>query len=259
SSTQGASTIGSVSEEIEPSVVRTLGESVYATAATTRDPRLPMPRVSASRTMPQNPASSSSAHQTRWVTHAGRPSRSPSEKKLPCGKKYPYAWFWTWPIGAWLLHRCEARSRKPSGFCARSYFVSATVRPGACRKESRNAATTVPANQRLPSGAAPGRSKVSPRSAPRVPSVSADEAEVDDSAAAVLNAVQQRGVGIAATVDVRARVLGDRRGDTEDRDGADHGTGHSTRNPGNSKLHRGTPIRRDRLCRDRHTAGQPTA
>ena len=43
SSTHGASIIGSVSDEIAPSVVSTRGDSANATAAMTRDVGLPMP------------------------------------------------------------------------------------------------------------------------------------------------------------------------------------------------------------------------
>src|SRR6478672_8272310 len=49
SSTHGASIIGSVSDEIAPIVVSTRGESVYATAPTTREGGLPMPSASATR------------------------------------------------------------------------------------------------------------------------------------------------------------------------------------------------------------------
>ena len=45
------------------------------------------PIVSASRTIPQNPASSSTAHHSRCVTHGGTASRSPRAKNDPCGKK----------------------------------------------------------------------------------------------------------------------------------------------------------------------------
>ena len=87
SSTQGASIIGSVSEEIEPSVVSTRGDSAKAAAAMTREPREPMPSTSHSRITPQNPARISSAHQIRCVIQAGMPRTCPSEKNAPCGKK----------------------------------------------------------------------------------------------------------------------------------------------------------------------------
>ena len=87
--THGANIIGRVSEEIEPSVVSTRGERTKATAAMTRELRLPIPRASATRMMPQKPAIRSSAHQMRWVTHGGTFANSPSAKNGPCGKKYP--------------------------------------------------------------------------------------------------------------------------------------------------------------------------
>ena len=73
SSTHGASIIGSVSEEIAPIVVSTRGDSAKAAAAMTREPGDPMPNASASRSSPQNPTVSSSAHHSRWVTQPGRP------------------------------------------------------------------------------------------------------------------------------------------------------------------------------------------
>ena len=87
SSTHGASMIGSVSEEIEPTVVSTLGDSAKATAATSRDVGVPMRRASATRSRPQQPAVSSSAHHSRWVTQPGRPAVSPIRKNSPCGKR----------------------------------------------------------------------------------------------------------------------------------------------------------------------------
>ncbi|BDH55374.1 hypothetical protein MTP03_03130 [Tsukamurella sp. PLM1] len=87
SSTHGASITGAVSELIAPSVVSTCGASTNAAPATTRLPREPVPRASASRTIPQNPANSSSAHHRRWVIHGGTCSSWPSAKNAPCGKK----------------------------------------------------------------------------------------------------------------------------------------------------------------------------
>ena len=87
SSTHGASIIGSVSDEMAPSVVSTRGDSANATAAMTREVGLPMPSASATRTTPQNPTASSSAHHRRWVTQPGSPSRSPARKNAPWGKR----------------------------------------------------------------------------------------------------------------------------------------------------------------------------
>ena len=67
--------IGRVSDEIDPSVVSTRGDSAKAAAATTRDVGLPMPSASATRSRPQKPTVSSSAHHSRWVTQPGSPSR----------------------------------------------------------------------------------------------------------------------------------------------------------------------------------------
>ena len=55
SSTHGASIIGSVSEEIDPSVVSTRGDSAKATAPISRDVGLPMFSASATRSSPQQP------------------------------------------------------------------------------------------------------------------------------------------------------------------------------------------------------------
>ncbi len=87
--TQGASIIGSVSDEMAPIVVSTRGDSAKAAAAMTREPGEPMPNASASRSSPQKPTVSSSAHHSRWVTHPGSPRMSPSRKKVPCGNRYP--------------------------------------------------------------------------------------------------------------------------------------------------------------------------
>ena len=87
SSTHGASIIGSVSEEIEPSVVSTRGDSANASAPITRDGVVPMPSASATRSRPQKPAVSSSAHHSRWVIQPGRPRVSPRRKNAPCGNR----------------------------------------------------------------------------------------------------------------------------------------------------------------------------
>ncbi len=87
SSTHGASIIGSVSDEMAPIVVSTRGDSANAAAAITREPGEPMPNASASRSSPQNPTVSSSAHHSRWVTQPGRPAMSPMRKKAPCGNR----------------------------------------------------------------------------------------------------------------------------------------------------------------------------
>ena len=83
SSTHGASIIGSVSDEIAPSVVSTRGDSANAAAAMTRDVGVPMPNASATRNRPQKPTVSSSAHHSRCVTQPGRPSMSPARKNAP--------------------------------------------------------------------------------------------------------------------------------------------------------------------------------
>ena len=75
SSTHGASMIGKVSDEIDPKVVNTRGESANAVAAITREVGLPIPSASATRSNPQKPTVSSSAHHSRWVTQPGSPSR----------------------------------------------------------------------------------------------------------------------------------------------------------------------------------------
>jgi hypothetical protein len=87
SNTHGASISGSVSDEIAPIVVSTRGDSANAIPAITRDEGLPIPSASATRSTPQNPTASSSAHHSRCVTQPGSPSRSPARKKAPCGKR----------------------------------------------------------------------------------------------------------------------------------------------------------------------------
>ncbi len=67
--------IGKVSDEIDPSVLSTLGDSANAVAAITRDAGLPMPSASATRSSPQKPTVNSSAHHSRWVSQPGNPSR----------------------------------------------------------------------------------------------------------------------------------------------------------------------------------------
>ncbi len=85
--THGASIIGRVSDEIAPRVVSTRGDSVKASAPSTRELVLPMPRISARRSIPQKPTVSSRAHHSRWVTQPGIPSRSPARKNAPWGKR----------------------------------------------------------------------------------------------------------------------------------------------------------------------------
>lgn len=87
SSTHGASMIGRVSEEMEPSVVSTRGDSANAAAAISREVGLPMPSASATRSRPQKPIVSSSAHHSRWVTQPGSPIKWPSKKNAPCGNR----------------------------------------------------------------------------------------------------------------------------------------------------------------------------
>jgi len=89
SNTHGASIIGRVSDEIDPRVVSTLGDSANATAPITRDAGLPIRSASATRNSPQKPTVSRSAHHRRWVIHPGNPSRWPNRKKVPCGNRYP--------------------------------------------------------------------------------------------------------------------------------------------------------------------------
>ncbi len=89
SNTHGANIIGRVSDEIEPSVVSTRGDSANAVAAITRDAGLPIRSASATRSKPQKPTVSSSAHHSRWVIQPGTPSAWPTRKKVPCGNRYP--------------------------------------------------------------------------------------------------------------------------------------------------------------------------
>ncbi|CAG6963294.1 hypothetical protein PICSAR132_01374 [Mycobacterium avium subsp. paratuberculosis] len=89
SSTHGASIIGRVSDEIDPSVVSTRGDNANAAAAITREPGLPIPSASATRNRPQKPTVNSSAHHSRWVIQPGTPSAWPIRKKVPCGNRYP--------------------------------------------------------------------------------------------------------------------------------------------------------------------------
>ena len=86
-STHGASIIGSVSEEMDPSVVSTRGDRANATAPMSREVRVPIPRVSATRSRPQHPTVSSTAHHSRWVTQPGTPRVWPSRKNAPCGNR----------------------------------------------------------------------------------------------------------------------------------------------------------------------------
>ncbi len=87
SSTHGASIIGNVSDEIAPSVVSTRGHSANASAPSTRDPVLPMPSASATRSTPQKPIVSRIAHHNRCVIQPGSPRTSPSRKNVPCGNR----------------------------------------------------------------------------------------------------------------------------------------------------------------------------
>lgn len=65
SSTHGASIFGKVSDEIDPSVVSTRGDSANATAPTTREDGPPTPSASATRSRPQKPTVSNTAHHSR--------------------------------------------------------------------------------------------------------------------------------------------------------------------------------------------------
>ncbi|CAA0103474.1 Uncharacterised protein [Mycolicibacterium vanbaalenii] len=53
----------------------------------TREVVLPIFNASATRSTPQKPTVSSSAHHNRWVTQPGTPSRSPARKKVPWGNR----------------------------------------------------------------------------------------------------------------------------------------------------------------------------
>ena len=53
----------------------------------TREVVLPIFKASATRSTPQKPTTSSSAHHNRWVTQPGTPSTSPARKKVPCGNR----------------------------------------------------------------------------------------------------------------------------------------------------------------------------
>lgn len=87
SRTQGASIMGSVSDEMEPIVVSTRGLSANTVPANRRDPGEPMSSASATRTIPMTPTASSTAHHSRCVIHGGRCRRWPRAKNAPCGKK----------------------------------------------------------------------------------------------------------------------------------------------------------------------------
>ncbi len=87
SNTHGANMIGKVSDEIDPSVVSTRGDSANAVAAISRDDGLPIPSVSATRSNPQKPTVSSNAHHSRCVIQPGTPSRWLIKKKVPCGNR----------------------------------------------------------------------------------------------------------------------------------------------------------------------------
>ena len=87
SSTHGASIIGSVSDEIEPSVVSTRGDSANATAAMTRDVR----RADAERLGDADDAPEPDDEQQRPPQPLGDPAgqaeQVAGEKNAPCGKK----------------------------------------------------------------------------------------------------------------------------------------------------------------------------
>ncbi len=65
SNTQGASIIGSVSDEMEPRVVSTRGDRANAAAPISRAVGVPIRSASATRSRPQNPAVSNTAHHSR--------------------------------------------------------------------------------------------------------------------------------------------------------------------------------------------------
>ena len=75
SSTHGASIIGRVSDEIEPSVVSTRGDSANATAAMTRDVVVPMPSASATRSS----APEADGQQQRPPQPLRHPARQPEQ------------------------------------------------------------------------------------------------------------------------------------------------------------------------------------
>ena len=87
SNTHGASIIGKVSDEIEPSVVSTRGDSANAAAPITRDDGLPMPSASATRSRPQKPTVSSSAHHSRCVTQPGKPEQVADQEERAVRKQ----------------------------------------------------------------------------------------------------------------------------------------------------------------------------
>ena len=86
SSTHGASAIGQISTDTPPSRVVMRGVSTNANAASTWVPGVPRSSLRASRRIPKNARQSSSAHQSRWTTHGGSRTRSPTTKNGPIGQ-----------------------------------------------------------------------------------------------------------------------------------------------------------------------------
>ncbi|ODQ89250.1 hypothetical protein BFG51_15935 [Dietzia alimentaria] len=112
--------------------------------------RVPMRSAAATRTTPTKATVSTTAHHRRWVSQAGIPTRSKTAKNGPCGNRYPYAWFCTWPEKDSPVHRWVAWARKRPGSTTRSYLVSGTTRPGDCRHASRRKARNATTASRAP-------------------------------------------------------------------------------------------------------------
>ena len=131
----GTSATGQASEEIAVSVVKILGLSAYSNAAHTGGhvPVIPMRR--ASTNVPEYATPSNNAHHARCVNQSG--NHPNNQKNAPCGNRYPYAWFCTWPSGNSSVYACVARAKNRAGLATRSNLVSAATCPGGCASASR--------------------------------------------------------------------------------------------------------------------------
>jgi hypothetical protein len=86
-STHGSSAAGSISAESGPISVSMRGASAYPMAPANLAGSEPMLSARASSSMPPNARHSTTAHQSRCVTHGGRPSSWPAAKNGPIGNR----------------------------------------------------------------------------------------------------------------------------------------------------------------------------
>ena len=121
----------------------TIGVTQYASPATTRLQRDPMPSASHSRATPQQPTVSSSASQIRSAHQVGTCSRWAALKNRPIGKINPTLWEFTNPPKVTEFHACRAALMKEIGDSTKGSSVSVSIFPQAWAKAATRKSTAM--------------------------------------------------------------------------------------------------------------------